>query len=39
MSDTVGSSAELRFWRSPKLLDKLLAYLPVEDVSELAKVH
>ena len=39
MSGTVDVKAEKRFWRTPELVDKLLPYLPVKDVSELAKVH
>ena len=39
MSGTVDVSAEKKFWRTPELVDKLLLYLPVKDVSELAKVH
>ena len=33
------SDAEKKFWRTPELVDRLLLYLPVKDVSELAKVH
>jgi len=34
-----GASAEKKFWRCNELVDNLLAYLSVKDVSELAKVH
>ena len=30
-----GTEAEKQFWRSPELLDNLLSYLHVKDVSEL----
>ena len=39
MSVRKGASAEKMFWSTNELVDKLLTYLPVEDVSELAKVH
>ena len=39
MSGIVNVNAEKRFWKTPELVDKLLPYLPVKDVSELAKVH
>ena len=29
-----GTEAEKQFWRSPELLDNLLSYLHVKDVSE-----
>ena len=39
MSGRKGASAEKMFWSTPELVDNLLPYLPVKDVSELAKVH
>ena len=39
MSGKFNVSAEKRFWSTPELVDGLLIYLPVEDVSELAKVN